>query len=183
MKKLFLTIMVVLCLILLPKEVYAKNKVTVYIFRGYDCPHCEEALEAINEHKDEFNDNIEIITYEVWKNANNSKLQDAVAKKLNIDTESDNYGIPLIVIGDEYIIGGSSTTYKRIIEIAEDFIDNDEYKDVVKEAINELSIEIEPTTLKDIFPEPNKVVTIIVYVIFGVAIIGFVSLIVFSRKN
>ncbi len=184
MKKLFLTIMVVLSLVLLPKEVYAKNKVTVYIFRGYDCPHCEEALENINEHKDDINENIEFVTYEVWKSENNSKLQDAVAKKLEVDTESENYGIPFIVIGNEYIIGyGGTSTYERMISKAESFIDNSDYKDVVKETINELSIEVEPTTLQDIFPEPNKIVTIVVYVIFGAAIIGFISLIVFSRKN
>ena len=75
MKKIILGIIMAL-FVLIPTNVLAKDKVTVYMFRGGDCPHCEEAISYIKGHKEEIPENVEIITYEVWENASNSKLQD-----------------------------------------------------------------------------------------------------------
>ena len=48
MKKLFLGVMALLSLVLMPFNVLADDKVTVYLFRGNECQHCEESLEYIN---------------------------------------------------------------------------------------------------------------------------------------
>lgn len=188
MKKLFLGVMALLSLVLMPFNVLADDKVTVYLFRGNECPHCEEALEYINEHKDEINKNIEIVTYEVWENQNNSKLQDEVATKLGIDVEAENYGVPLIVIGEKYVEGYSGvSSYNEIMSIAENYVGEKEYKDIVKETANKMSkdnkdMKFDAKGLSDIFSEPNKVVTIVVYSIFGLIVVGFIAMMVFSRK-
>lgn len=188
MKKIVLGLLVLFSFICLPYTVKASDKVTVYLFRGEDCPHCEEALEYMNEHKDEINKNIEIVTYEVWNNKNNSKLQDEVAARLGIDTKAEDYGVPLIVIGEEYVKGYSGVgSYNKIMEIAESYVNNSEYKDLVSEVAKEMQdnnagMKFESKELSDIFSEPNKVVTIVVYSIFGLIVIGFIAMMVFSRK-
>ena len=68
------------------------------------------------------------------------------------------------------------------MEIAEDYLDDENYKDVVEESVKELNKEVKPMTLTELFPEPNKVVTIIVYSIFGLIVLGFAGMIIFSRK-
>jgi len=182
MKKI-LTILLVLTIILIPSSVNAKEKVTVYLFRGSTCEHCEAALQYMNKHRDEINSDVEIVTYEVWDNKNNSKLQDAVANKLEVD-KSKNYGVPFIVIGEKYIKGyADGSTFKEIMEIANNYVDNSEYKDVVDEVRKELNLEVTKTTLDDLFSKPNKIVTIVVYSIFGLAVLGFASLIIFGRKH
>jgi len=183
MKKFLLGVILLLSLIILPKEVLASDKVTIYIFRGSTCNHCEEALNYINDHKDEINENIEIVTYEVFENSNNSKLQDAVAEKLGVDTTAKDYGVPFIVIGDKYIKGyGGAATFIKMMDIAEDYLDDDNYKDVINETIKDLNIKVKGLLLEDIFSEPSKVVTIVVYSIFGAVVLGIVAMIVFSRK-
>ncbi len=184
MKRFLLIILLVMSLVLIPKNAYAESKkVTIYFFRGQTCEHCEEALNYINEHKDEIDSNIEIKTYEVWKNSNNSKLQEKVAEKLGVDTTSKDYGVPFIVIGTEHIIGyGGVSTYNNIMSIAKSYIDNKDYQDVVEEASKELNLKFEMLGLNDLFYEPSKVVSIVVFSIFGLIIIGFIGMIVFSRK-
>ena len=183
MKKFLLGVILVLSFIIIPKDVLASDKVTVYIFRGSTCNHCEDALNYINNHKDELNENVEIITYEVFENANNSRLQDAVAKKLGVDTTAQDYGVPFIVIGEKYIKGyGGAATFNKMMNMAEDYLDDEDYKDVVKENIKELNINVKGLGLNDLFSEPSKVVTIIVYSVFGAIVLGFACMIIFSRK-
>lgn len=183
MKKILLVFLLVMSFIFIPKNVYASDKVTIYFFRGNTCEHCEDALNYFNEHKDEIDSNIEIKTYEVWKNDNNAKLQKAVAEKLGVDTTSKDYGVPFIVIGSEHIIGYSGvSTYNNILNIAKSYIDNKDYKDVVEEASQELNLKFEMLELKDLFYEPSRTVSIVVFSIFGLVIVGFIGMIVFSRK-
>ncbi len=183
MKKICLMIITVLGIILIPKSVYASNKVTIYIFRGSTCAHCEEAINYIHKHEDEIDPNIEILTYEVWDNKTNASLEEAVAKNLGVDT-TDNFGVPFIVIGKDYIKGYSdSSTFDSMISKAKSYIDNDEYEDIVKKTIKEEGLTPEALKISDIFSEPNKMVTIIIYVVFGLIILGFIGMIVFSRRK
>ncbi len=167
----------------MPKDVSAKNKVTIYVFRGSTCNHCEEALTYLNNHKNEIDENVEIVTYEVWDNANNSRLQDTVATKLGVDIVGKNYGVPFIVIGNQYISGyNGGSTFNKMMATATDYINDEEYQDVVSETVEELNIKVKSLTLNDLFSEPNKAVTIVIYSIFGAIILGFGAMIIFSRK-
>lgn len=183
LKKIFLIIVLIGVFLMVPRQVNAKDKVTIYMFRGNTCHVCEGALDYINAHKEELGDNIELITYEVWKNSNNSELQELVADKLKVERD-DTYGVPFIVIGEEYIKGyADASTFREMLSIANKYVGSSEYKDVVKEAVKELDKEVEEKSLEELFPVPNKVVTIIVYAIFGIACLGVLGLILFSQKK
>ena len=58
MKKV-LFLMMLMCF-LLPINVKAEESVTIYMFKGKTCIHCEQALEYISEHMDEIPKNVKI---------------------------------------------------------------------------------------------------------------------------
>lgn len=180
MKKLINITLIVLCLII-PLPVKAESVVTIYLFRGATCSHCEESLEYFQEHIDEIPENVKFVTFEVWENQNNNKLHLAVAEKLGLN-ESEYNTVPLFVVGEEYILGYGSGTFEELITIAEKYLDDGDYQDIVKETKDELNINVKSQTLKELFPEPNKIAVIITYSIFGTIVIGLVCLIIFSRK-
>lgn len=193
MKKLLILIVSVLALIVMPKDTYAKSaesKVTIYFFRGYDCVHCEGSLEFINEHKDDIPENVEIVTYEVWKNDYNNKLHLALKDKFNIVDDDNRNAVPFLVVGDTYKIGmdGTIVDFEEMLEMANKYTSGEkEYKDIVSETANELKkenkdIKFKAIKLEDLYKD-NTVVTIIVFVIFGLVVVGFIGLIAFSRKN
>lgn len=170
-------------LIVLPTTVKAESeKITVYLFRGKTCSHCEEALEYINNHRDLIPKNVEIVTYEVWENEKNAKLQDAVADYLDVDKEAKDYGTPFFVVGEEYIKGYGTGTWQELFEIVEDYEKEGNYKDVVKKVMNNEKLEVKAQTLDDLYSEPSKTVVIVVYCIFGAIVLGFIAMIAFSRK-
>lgn len=168
----------------LPNKVEASDTINVYLFRGATCEHCHDALEYINEHREEIPDNVEIITYEVWRNSDNSTFHNEVAKALGLD-EDDYNTVPLFVVGDEYILGYGTGTWEELFEFAENYASSDDYEDIVANTRNNttLNLELEAMTLDDLYSEPNPIVTIIVYVVFGVIVLGFIGMIVFSRKK
>ncbi len=157
--------------------------VTLYLFRGNTCGHCEQALEYINNHKDEIPENVNFVTYEVFDNKENHNLFMKVSSKVEVPKDDEN-NVPFFIVGDSYRVGYSGAAdFKKLIEIASSMTENEDYKDIVKETIKENDFQVKSMTLEQIFPEPNKVVTIIVYALFGVIVLGFGAMILFSRKN
>lgn len=182
LKKILLTLLMVTSLLILPSTASAAtDTITVYLFRGDKCSHCEDALEYINEHRDEIPENVEIVTYEVWENDENAKLQDEVADKLEVD-KTNNYGTPFFVVGSEYIKGYGSGTWEELFDYAEEYANEGGYEDVVASTIEDFKLEVEARTLDDLYSEPSMVATIIVYCVFGAIVLGFIAMIVFSRK-
>ena len=113
-------------------DVNTNKKVTLYLFRGSGCPHCEEAIEFLENIIDDY-PYLEVQTLEVWRNKNNKKLMDIVSKKLDIEVSSS---VPLIIIGDEYarrgFADGMENTIKNQIEKA---YQSALYKDIVAEVL------------------------------------------------
>lgn len=183
MKKIIILFCLVLSLAILPMSVYAEedNVITVYLFRGATCAHCEDALDYISNHRDEIPENVEIVTYEVWENSTNRQFHNEVAKRLGMD-EDDYDTVPFFVVGEEHTLGYSVGTWEELFDIVRDYQDNGGYKDIVEEVNSELKLDVEAKTLDDLYSEPSMLVTIIVYAVFGVIILGFVAMIVFSRK-
>ena len=184
MKKILILCSLVLSLFILPMNGYAEeesNTITVYLFRGDTCAHCHEALEYISNHREEIPEGVEIVTYEVWENGINRDFHNEVAERLGID-EDDYDTVPCFVVGEEHILGYSTGTWDELFDIARDYQDNGDYKDIVEEVNRDLQLDVEARTLDDLYSEPSVVATIIVYSVFGVIILGFVVMIVFSRK-
>lgn len=118
----------------LESDVNTNKKVTLYLFRGSGCPHCEDAIEFLESIIDDY-PYLEVQTLEVWHNKNNKELMDAVAENLDIEVSSS---VPLIVIGSEYarrgFADGMENSLKKEIEKAHK---NKDYKDIVKEVIKD----------------------------------------------
>lgn len=183
MKKIIISITTIMLLILPINAKAESNEVTIYMFRSTQCNHCEDALEYLNENKDSIPDGVKLKTYQVYKNSNNIKLLEQIQKDLNFD-EEDIGSVPLFMIGDEYIFGYSGPVdVKKAFNLAEEAKNDSEYKDIVKETISKLSLEDDYMMLEEIFSEPSKVANIIVFGIFGAIVLGFVAMIIFSRKN
>lgn len=111
------------------------GKVTLYMFWGDGCPHCEHAKEFYDTIKNNY-DYLEIKTYELWKSSSkkeNLELMEKVGEALNFDAS----GIPFIVIGDFKISGFGSTTGDKIKEAIEKAHNNKDYVDIVAKVIEE----------------------------------------------
>ena len=87
-----------------------KDKINIYLFHGYSCPHCKAERKWLKTIKDDYKDYVNIYYFEVWKNEDNAKLMDEVKKKFNIKKE----GVPLTIIGDKYYVGYSDMTASKI---------------------------------------------------------------------
>ena len=183
MKKIIISIITIMLLILPINAKAESNEVTIYMFRSTQCNHCEDALEYLNENKDSIPEGVKLKTYQVYQNSNNIKLLEQIQKDLNFE-EEDIGSIPLFIIGEEYIFGYSGPAdIKKAFNLAEEAKNDSEYKDIVKETISKLSLKDDYMMLDEIFSEPSKVATMIVFGIFGAIVLGFGAMIIFSRKN
>lgn len=110
----------------------ANNKVTLYLFHGSTCPACQKAIERINTYIIGKYDYLEIKTFEVWHNEDNSKLMSKVAEALNVEAKY----IPFMIIGDY-----STTTSKDNEDFLKEEITgahtNSNYEDIVAKVISE----------------------------------------------
>lgn len=85
----------------------------VYLFYGDGCPHCakEELFLADLKKEDKYKD-LQVMKFEVWKDAKNAELLKRTAKQMNLKVS----GVPLTVIGSRSIVGfdGALTTGEQI---------------------------------------------------------------------
>ena len=119
-----------LIILFIPIITFANDKVNVYIFHNYNCPHCHEALKYFNE--DLKDDQVKLYDYELLKdeNAYNRNLYIKVCELLNIKVTS----VPLIIIGNDYLIGFSESKIENINKMINFYKSND-YKDLVGEEL------------------------------------------------
>ena len=94
------------------KHTAKDSQVKIYLFRGRGCGYCHKFLEyAANTLMKDYNDKINIITYEVWYDENNGELFDGVATMLNSSAD----GVPFYVIGDQVFNGYSEEMNEGIV--------------------------------------------------------------------
>lgn len=105
------------------------DTVTIYLFHGSTCPHCVNAIQSITENINKY-ENFNIITYEVWNNSNNYELMNKVGEKL----DAQKGYVPFFVIGTESMVGFNESD---ILQIAQDYLNNKNYTDVVQETLKE----------------------------------------------
>lgn len=102
MKKLKFLLVVMLAFLMIPSVVLAEEssenkEVTVYIFRGEGCPHCEEAEEWFSSIEDQYGSKFKIKDYETWYDTDNADLMERVAKARGEEAS----GVPYIIIGNQ----------------------------------------------------------------------------------
>ncbi|HPT08566.1 MAG TPA: hypothetical protein PLE28_02640 [bacterium] len=91
------------------------KKVAVYLFWGDGCPHCASQKTAMSDWTTTYPD-IEIKTYETWKNTDNAKKLEDMAKAYNTTVE----GVPMTFIGDKYWVGYSDDMKTEMINKIEE---------------------------------------------------------------
>lgn len=159
----------------------AKEKVTVYVFTGQSCDYCNVALKYLYDHREEYEDDVEIRTFEVWKNKENSKLFDEVKRVVS----QNNYAIPFFLISNTYGKSGYvENDGQVIINAALSFKDNSNYVDIIKQALNKHP-KAESKTLKEtlifegVITESNKYDIVIISSIF--IFLAFIIFIFFKK--
>ena len=167
----------------LPKKT-DHEKVSIYIFRGDGCSHCHDAISYLYNNINPYKDYIEVKTYEVWKDANNKTLFDSIIQKFG----KEKSGVPFIVIGDAYYFEGYADNGNDFIKTALEEYQNDEYKDIVKETIEENKYEnLKMTTLKEaaieekIASEGNGLFAMLG--VFAAVIIGVGIFLIVTKEN
>lgn len=112
------------------KDEEKNDKVILYLFHGATCPACKNAISNIQKDRNTTFKNVEIRTFEVWNNKDNSKLYTKITDKLKVNVNS----IPYFIIGNYNKVGFNAETllkeYKKALK-------NKEYKDIVEEVIKE----------------------------------------------
>ena len=106
-----------------------KEEVTIYLFWGDGCPHCEEAKTWFNEIEPEYGKYFKIVDFEVWKNEENAKLMQDVANRLKEEAD----GVPFIVIGDTTYEGFADVYKNKILNTIFSEYEKTERVDVIKE--------------------------------------------------
>ncbi len=95
------------------------DKVTVYFFWGDGCPHCAAEKPFLEEMQKKYPE-IEIKIFETWKNPENAKLFDEVAKAYGTTAQ----GVPTTFIGDKYWIGYADHMAKEMEDKIKSCIEN-----------------------------------------------------------
>ena len=108
-------------------SVYADGKtLNLYLFYGNGCPHCEGMHEYLDEYLDG-KDNLKLYQYEIYNNKENAnKLKDVI----NI-LNTDESGIPFLVIGNNVITGYAENVTDERIRNTINYYKNHRFKDVV----------------------------------------------------
>lgn len=106
------------------------NQITIYMFRGKGCVHCQDFLNYVNSTLvSEYGDKFKLISFETWYNSNNSSLLNKVATFLGDEAG----GVPYIVIGDKSFLGYASSLNSEIESAITTLYNSKERYDVFEE--------------------------------------------------
>ncbi len=135
MKKILIAIC---CLVLtfmpITAKAASKEKIKVYIFYGDGCPHCHRAFEFFKSIDEEYGKYYKLVKYETWYSSSNNKMMFKVAEKMGTDTE--NLGVPYIIIGDKTFEGYTESYDDDIKKAIKDAYESENYEDKVKPIID-----------------------------------------------
>ena len=147
-KNLLVTIAV---LLLIPFNVFAGEKINVYIFKGDGCGYCANALSFFEGLNDEYKSYFNLVEKEVWYDEDNSELMEDVSAYFGENVT----GVPYIVIGEKSFQGYTAEFDSDIKVAIKAGYENEDgsYKDVIETVLKE------PTVKKD---KDNSAVTIII---------------------
>ena len=138
------------------------NKVNVYIFRGKTCGYCLKAISYFAEKSEDYKDLINLKTYEVWSNTDNSELMNKVASALGKEVS----GVPFIVIGEKSFDGFSESMDSEIASAIQEEYAKDKKYDVMDHLGETKTTSTSKYNNKKIFA------------ILGVIVVGIVGVIV-----
>jgi len=197
MKKFITSILVILTFIFMPINASAKKlpevteheKVKVYLFWADYCQHCHDLIKYFSNKAANYEDYFEIVTFQTNNNKENSALMEELIK----DYDDVRGGIPFIMIGSDFHQEGFGSDGSNIIEAALKAYQDDKYEDIVAKTIKETESKAESKSYYDACTVAGVSCSrekssglndgTIIAIIFGVIILGFGALVVFSRKK
>lgn len=164
----------------------ANEPVKIYMFYGNGCPYCESALEYFSSIEAEYGDKFDVVKYEVWYDATNSALLQAVAKTMGDEVS----GVPYFVIGDKSFSGYNEQYNSQIIDAIEKNYNSETRYDVLAETdfdastANGESHENSGTSgNSNNYSATSSTSTIASYIILGVLVLGLVGLLIFAKEK
>ncbi|MBQ1813135.1 MAG: hypothetical protein II119_04240 [Bacilli bacterium] len=83
------------------------EKATVYLFRGKGCGYCRGFINFLNDNIDELGKYFNLVSYEVWNDADNADLMQEVANFTGVAAQ----GVPYIVVGEKVFDGFTEEYY------------------------------------------------------------------------
>ncbi len=200
MKKLYLSLVALLLVLVMMPTVSAKNKVTVYMFTKNGCGYCEQAFDFFEGKLKEDPDAFELVNLEVWCGTDyTNKNEWILGSQKGLDLmkaileakgkDSEGLSTPTIVVGDYIQVGADNLDglYDRIVA----YQDDKNYKDELKALADEKGIDMNEFTREhgaascDVLPEEEKTSKTDLIIIAGVFVVligGFVGLIFISKK-
>ncbi len=176
MKKIMLSILTILLSVCIGLNVDAKEKeeskaiecakeITIHLFWGNGCPHCEAAIEYFDSIEETYGDCFKLEKHETWYDADNKELLEKVADYFGEDVS----GVPYIVIGENTFSGYSSSLNEKLESSIISNANDENYIDVVEKVKN-----------GDV-TKSKKSDTVVTVTILLVAAIGIFALIKTSR--
>ena len=123
----FKRLLILLIIFLIPYNIMANENVNVYIFHSNHCQYCKKALDYFHE-KVKSDSNLFLFEYEIEEDnhAYNRNLYNEILNTKKINQKA----IPLIMIGNDYVIG-FSTSLQQEIENYIQYYKEHEYQDEV----------------------------------------------------
>jgi glutaredoxin len=95
------------------------SKVTIYLFWGDGCPHCETAKLYLNEML-QTEDEVELVTYEVWYVEENQRIFIEMAAAFGFEPRA----VPTIFVGNQYWEGFNDQIKEEIQKTVKDCLQN-----------------------------------------------------------
>lgn len=99
-------------------ELLGNRKVTIYLFYGKSCPHCEDLLNYLESLKGKYGKYFTVYAFEVWYNKENGELMDKFLQEFGGEVGSRS--VPYYIVGDEvmsgYIPSMSTKVKDKILE-------------------------------------------------------------------
>lgn len=89
------------------------DQINIYLFRGNGCGYCRAFLTYLEGITKEYGKYFKLVSFEVWNDADNAELLDAIGSFLGQEAS----GVPYIVIGDQ-VFPGYAESYNEGIEQA-----------------------------------------------------------------
>lgn len=154
-KKLLFTLILCFCFI---TNINAEEKVRLYLFYNYDCPHCAEEKVYLSELEESY-ENLEVIKYEIKKDETNREILNGFLETVDWEVA----GVPFTVIGSNYFVGYNDDIGTKI-RCAINHYSNNEHRDLVGEYLGE--VEVREDLVDDFDPNSCK---------FNIPIIGEVN--------
>ncbi len=147
-----------------------KDAITIYLFRGKGCGYCRAYLEFMNSITEEYGKYFNMVTYEVWNDADNASLMEEVSNYL----DEPAGGVPYVIIGEE-VFPGYASQYDQGIKDAIISLYNTKEKDRY-DVMTEMKKHPKKTTTESSADVWQFVLTIIFIVIATIALMNYTNI-------